>query len=62
MTKRAALTGVLLLLIALLLSACATSGEEATTSGSTPTVPGEKISDEGRVTPGAAGSSARVNW
>ncbi|PYJ35224.1 MAG: hypothetical protein DME79_02665 [Verrucomicrobia bacterium] len=66
MIKQAALTGVLLLLIALLLSACATSGEEATTSGSTSqstaTVPGEKMSDEGRVTPGAAGSSANVHW
>jgi predicted small secreted protein len=64
--KQAALTGVLLLLIALLLSACATSGEEATTTGSTSestaTVPGEKMSDEGRVTPGAAGSSASVHW
>lgn len=62
MIKQAALTGVLVLLIAFLLSACATSGDEATTSGSTATVPGEKMSDEGRVTPGAAGSSANVHW
>jgi len=64
--KQAALTGVLVLLIAFLLSACATSGDEATTGESTSqssaTVPGEKMSDEGRVTPGAPGSSASVHW
>jgi len=64
--KQAALTVVLVLLIALLLSACATSGDEATATGSTSqstaTVPGEKMSDEGRYAPGPPGSSGSVRW
>jgi hypothetical protein len=63
--KQGALTGILVLLIALLLSACATSGDEATSSQSDPqstgTVPGEKISDE-RFAPGAPGSAGNVRW
>jgi len=65
-TKRAGLSGILILLVAVLLSACASSGDEATTGESTSqssaAVPGEKMSDEGRVTPGAPGSSASVHW
>jgi hypothetical protein len=60
-----AMCTALFLVIALLLSACASS-EEGTTSEtasqSSGTVPGEKMSDDGRVTPGAGGSSASVHW
>jgi len=63
--ERFATRTVLVFVIALLLSACASSDEATTgesTSQSSATVPGEKMSDEGRVTPGAAGSSASVHW
>src|SRR5215831_1564475 len=64
--KHAAPLGVLVLMIAFLLSSCASSGDEATTSGSasqsTTTVPGEKIPDEGRYAPGPPGSSGSVRW
>jgi hypothetical protein len=60
---RFAMCTVLFLVIALLLSACASS-EEPTTSESAPqstgTVPGEKMSDDGRYAPGPAGGS--VHW
>jgi hypothetical protein len=62
---RFAMCTALFLVIALLLSACASSEEPTTSesaSQSTGTVPGEKMSDEGRVTPGAGGSSASVHW
>jgi len=66
MAKRVAKSSVLALLIALLLSACASSGDESAGSGSTTqstgTVPGEKLSDEGTLAPGPPGSSASVRW
>ena len=67
MAKRVAKSSVLVLLIALLLSACASSsGDESTGSGSTTqstgTVPGEKLSDEGTLAPGPPGSSGSVRW
>jgi uncharacterized protein YceK len=59
---------VLFLVIALLLSGCASSGDsmsgdsdsQAAASG-TP-VPGEKMSDDGRFTPGGPGASGSVHW
>jgi hypothetical protein len=63
--ERFATHTLLVFVMALLLSACASSDEATTgesTSQSSATVPGEKMSDEGRVTPGAAGSSASVHW
>ena len=66
MAKRVAKSSVLVLLIALLLSACASSGDEATAGESslqsTGTVPGEKLSDEGTLAPGPTGSSGSVRW
>jgi hypothetical protein len=57
--KKAALTGVLVLLIAFLLGAC-TSGEtfsDPSSSQSGAAVPGEKMSDDERYAPGPMGSS-----
>jgi len=59
---------LLLLVVASLFSACATSenstggdsGSLSATSG-TP-VPGEKLNDEGKFTPGGPGSSGSVHW
>jgi preprotein translocase subunit SecG len=64
-SERFAMCTVFFFVIALLLSACASSEEGSTTESTsqpTVTVPGEKMSDEGRVTPGAGGSSANVHW
>jgi hypothetical protein len=65
MAKASALSGVLTLMIAFLLSACASTGDEGTSSGtsaqSTETVPGEKLSDE-RFAPGPTGTSGAVRW
>jgi hypothetical protein len=66
--KRFALHAVLFLLVVSLLSACATSEDsmsgdsvsQSATSG-TP-VPGEKLSDEGKFTPGGPGASGSVHW
>jgi len=66
--KRFALHAVLFLLVASLLCACATSEDsmsgdsvsQSATSG-TP-VPGEKLSDEGKFTPGRPGASGTVHW
>jgi len=68
MSKRFALRGVLFLVLASLLSACATSEDsmsgdsvsQSATSG-TP-VPGEKTSDEGKFTPGGPGASGTMHW
>jgi len=52
------------LAIAFLVPACA-SHDEVSSDGSgsqAARVPGEKVSDEGALTPGAAGSSASVHW
>jgi hypothetical protein len=59
--KKAALTGVLVLLIAFFLAAC-TSATTDTLSGPSPSdsgaaVPGEKMSDDERYAPGPMGSS-----
>ena len=65
MAKASALSGLLTLMIAFLLSACASTGDEGTSSGpsaqSTDTVPGEKLSDE-RFAPGPTGTSGAVRW
>ncbi len=63
--KRLATSVVLLLAVASLISACASrdegiTGQPSLQSGAT--VPGERVSDEGSLTPGAAGSSATVHW
>jgi ABC-type Fe3+-hydroxamate transport system substrate-binding protein len=65
--KRAGLSGILILLVAVLLSACASSGDDANTdssatSPSTAAVPGEKMGDEGAYAPGAPGSAGSVRW
>jgi hypothetical protein len=68
MVKASALSGLLILMIAFFLSACASTGDEGTSSGSstestqsTETVPGEKLSDE-RFAPGPTGTSGAVRW
>ena len=59
MTKRFAVEAVLLLGIVSLLSACASEDKAAESSP----VPGEKISDEGRLAPGSGTSpNASVKW
>ena len=66
--ERYAVRAVLFLVIASLLSACASSedsmsGDSASPSATSGTpVPGEKLSDEGRFTPGAAGAGGNVHW
>jgi len=63
--KKAALTGILVLLIAFLLGACTSltndtlSGPSSSESGAA--VPGEKMSDDQRYAPGPMGSS-NVRW
>jgi len=65
--KLAALTGVLVLVVSLLI-ACASDTEEtlfskpsiSENSSSSPDVPGEKMGDDGRVSQGAMGST--VHW
>jgi hypothetical protein len=63
--KQAAATGVLVVLIALFLTACASPTDETTlspkSSDSAAAVPGEKMSDEERYSPGPMGSSS-VHW
>jgi hypothetical protein len=67
--KLAALTGVLVLLISFLLIACASDTEEtllskpsiSENSSSSPDVPGEKMGDDGRISPGAM-RSTNVHW
>jgi hypothetical protein len=61
--KQAALTGVLVLLIAFLLIACTTNEtiSSPSSSQSAAAVPGEKMSDDGRYAPGPMGSS-NVRW
>ena len=48
-----------------LISACASRDEVTTEESSAQTgstVPGERVSDQGAVTPGAPGASANVHW
>ena len=63
--KQLALTAVLVLLIALLLSACASPSDETissqSSSQSAPSVPGEKMSDDERYSPGAMGAG-NIHW
>jgi starvation-inducible outer membrane lipoprotein len=55
--KQVAATGILVLLIAFLLAACASITEEPSSSESGAAVPGEKMSDDQRYAPGPMGSS-----
>jgi hypothetical protein len=56
--KKPALTGVLVLLIAFLLGACASDTlSDPSSSQSAAAVPGEKMSDDERYAPGPMGSS-----
>jgi hypothetical protein len=63
--KQAALTGVVVVLVAILLSACMSSTEgtvaSPSASQSTAAVPGEKMPDDDRYAPGPMGSSS-VRW
>jgi starvation-inducible outer membrane lipoprotein len=63
--KQAALTGILVSLIAFLLAACTSPTSDTisspSSSQSTAAVPGEKMSDEERYAPGPMGSSS-VHW
>ena len=65
MIKQAALTGVLVLLIVLLLADCTSPTDETisarSASQSAAAVPGEKTPDEDRYAPGPMGSSS-VHW
>ncbi len=68
MKERFALRAILFLVVASLLSACASSedsmsGNSASSSATSGTpVPGEKLSDEGKFTPGGPGASGSVHW
>jgi hypothetical protein len=63
--KQAALIGVLVLLVAVLLIACTATTDETlsrpSASQSGAAVPGEKMSDDERYAPGPMGSSS-VRW
>jgi hypothetical protein len=63
--KQAALTGILILLVAFLLTACASPTNDTLASPSSAqsgaAVPGEKASDDDRYAPGPMGSSS-VRW
>jgi len=63
--KRLAIFAAFFSAIALLISACASHDEGTTEQSSAQTgytVPGERVSDQGAVTPGAPGASANVHW
>jgi len=66
--ERFTLRAVLFLVVGSLLSACASSEDSMSGSSGTPSatsgeaVPGEKVSDEGKFTPGAPGASGTVHW
>jgi hypothetical protein len=68
MKERFALCAVLFLVVASLLSACASSGDsmssdsDSSSAASGTPVPGEKMSDDGRFTPGGPGASGNVHW
>jgi hypothetical protein len=62
--KKLAAKLVMGLALTFLFNACASHPEEIVTekpTGDTNTVPGEKVSDEGRIAPGA-GPNAGVRW
>ena len=65
MIKRVILPAAWFLAIAFLISACASPSEVMTEQPSSQggaAVPGERLPDEGSVTPPAPGSSAGVRW
>jgi hypothetical protein len=68
MKERFALRAILFLVVTSLLSACASSedsmsGDSASLSATSGTpVPGEKLSDEGKFTPGGPGAGGSVHW
>jgi hypothetical protein len=65
MIKRVVLLAASFLAVAFLISACASPSEvmtEQPSSQSRAPVPGERLPDEGTVTPGSGGSSAKIGW
>ena len=63
--KRLAILAAFFSAIAFLISACASRDEVTTEESSAQTgstVPGERVSDQGAVTPGSPGASANVHW
>ena len=66
MIKRFAQCALFFLAIVFLISACASPDEATTTehstSQTTATVPGERMSDDGRYAPGPLGSAGSVHW
>ena len=69
MRKKLAAQSVLLVVFIFLLTGCASSPRQEimteqsdASSQGAGAVPGEKVSDDGRVTPGATGSNATVHW
>lgn len=62
MIKRVALPVASFLAIAFLISSCASSSEEQSSFSSRVAVPGEKLPDEGSVTPGAGGASSNIHF
>jgi hypothetical protein len=63
--KRLAIFAAFFSAIAFLISACASRDEVTTEESSAQTgstVPGERVSDQGAVTPGSPGASANVHW
>ena len=69
MRKKLAAQSVLFVLFIFFFTGCAsTPRQEIMTEQPDPSaqgagaVPGEKVSDDGRVTPGATGSNATVHW
>ena len=68
MKRRFALGPVLFLLVASLLTACATSDDSMSSDSASETaasgtpVPGEKLNNDGKFTPGGPGASGSVHW
>jgi hypothetical protein len=69
MRKKLAAQSVLLVVFIFLFTGCASSPRQEimteqpdASSQGAGAVPGEKVSDDGRVTPGATGSNATVHW
>jgi hypothetical protein len=63
--KRLAIFAALFSVIVFLISACASRDEDTTEQSGAQTgstIPGERVSDQGAVTPGAPGASANVHW
>ena len=69
MMKKLAGQSVLFMVFIFLFTGCASSPRQEimteqpdASSQGAGAVPGEKVSDDGRVTPGATGSNANVHW